>query len=71
MTERSKYDEHALGERDVLLSARLIVVQFGREASARARERVVHMKAIGNLSGARAWRRILEAIIGIHAAAVK
>jgi hypothetical protein len=66
MSNKVKYDEHALTDREVKLSARLMVAEYGHEAPRRAKERIAQMRSIKNGQGVSAWGRILEMISGLQ-----
>ena len=52
---------HILTDREVELSARILIAEYGEEASERAKERVTETRAAANHASARAWGRILAA----------
>jgi hypothetical protein len=54
-------DQHNLTDREVHLSARLLIAHYKTQAAAEAEQRIAEMKASGENAGAVAWARIREA----------
>ncbi len=61
-----KTGEHMLTDREVELSARLLIADYGEEAAKRAKGRVTEMRSAMNHSAALAWARILEATMELQ-----
>lgn len=54
-------DCHCLTDKEVNLSARLLVAEYKSRAVHRAEQRIAEMKVAGERTGAFAWARIREA----------
>lgn len=60
MMEHSS-DQHHLTEREVRLSARLLIADYKSWAVAKAEQRIAEMRAKGQRAGEVAWSRIRDA----------
>jgi hypothetical protein len=47
--------------------AKLLIDTHGEDAKARATQRVVDMRMIGDEAGAQVWRRVVDAVIELQA----
>lgn len=56
-------DKHLLSDREVLLSARLLIADYKVQALRRAEQRIAEMKAKQDHAGTHAWSRIRAAVV--------
>lgn len=59
---RPVMSDHYLTEREVRMSARLVIADYGADAATLARMRVHEMFELSDGAGAVAWARILKAV---------
>ena len=62
MTTGDNRRDHSPVEREIYLSARRLIEQYGAEAEARAVKRVAQMQEIGHEAATAVWGRIRDAV---------